>query len=186
MNRIKTTIVNLSPLTVATIYTIVTLLCPIMITSFSMGNDYLDNRWIDLVVVALAWSYFPASGNSNPMGFGVEGYGLFFLNPSVFINTITFTFLSILFAVQVVRFRMGQAERKQTLQLGALSILPAAVWGLMGYYPVIWSGLYIYVGPIPIQLLLGYIFMRFSTRWRTDILFEDEEVKNWWESKVSN
>jgi hypothetical protein len=186
LSRIKDTIVNLSPITVSIIYFIITLFCPIMITSIGGGGDSEGNKWVDLAIVALSWTYFPPSGNWNPMGLGVEGYGFFFLNPSVFMNTFPILFLSILFAVQVVRFRMGEAPRKQTLQLGVLSILPATLWGLMGYVPVVQSELFIYVGPIPIQFLLGYLLMRYSPEWKTDKLFEDDEkVKNWWDTQDS-
>jgi hypothetical protein len=184
MSRIKDFIAKLSPLSVSTIYIVVTLFCPIVITSIGGGGDSEGNNWVDLAIVALTWTYFPPSGNWNPMGLGVEGYGFFFLNPSVFINTFPISFLSFLFAVQVIRFRMGEASQKQTLQLGVLSILPPTLWGLMGYVVVFQSKLFTYVGPIPIQLLLGYLFMRYSLNWKTDKLFEDDEkVKNWWESQ---
>ena len=184
MGRIKNSIENLSPLSVSVIYAIVTLFCPIVVASLGWGGDSEGNHWVDLVIVALTWTFLPLSGNSNPMGLGIEGYGIYFLNPSVLINTFPILFLSIVFAVQVVRFRMGEAQRKQTLQLGVLSILPATLWGLLGYMAVGQSGLFIYVGPIPIQLLLGYLFMRYSLKWKTEQLFEDEKVENWWEDKA--
>jgi hypothetical protein len=185
MGGIKNSIENLSPLAVSVIYAIVTLFCPIAVVTLGWGGDSEGNKWVDLVVVALTWTFFPLSGNSHPMGLGIEGYGIYFLNPSVLINTFPILFLSIVFAVQVVRFRMGEAPRKQTLQLGFLSILPATLWGLLGYTVVVQSGLFIYVGPIPIQLLLGYLFMRYSLKWKTEQLFEDEKVENWWERQGS-
>lgn len=186
MSRIRNLIEKLSPLTVSIIYIIVTLFCPIMITSLGWGGDSEGNYWVELAIVALTWTFFPPSGDLNPMRFGVEGYGFFFLNPSVIFNTFLVSFLSTLFAIQVVRFRMGDAPRKQTLLLGVLSILPATLCGLIGYVSIVQSGLLIYVGPIPIHLLLGYLFMRYSPNWRTDQLFEDEEVENWWERQASH
>jgi hypothetical protein len=186
MSRIRNIIEKLSPSVVSVILLIVTLFCPIMITSMGWGGGSEGNYWIDMVIVALAWTYFPPSGNWNPMGLGVEGYGIFFLNPSIFINTMPVTFLSILFAVQVVRFRTGEAQRRQTLLLGILSILPATLWGLMGYAVVFMSGVLMYFGPIPLQFLIGLLFMKYSANWQIDKAFDDEEIENWWEKQGSN
>jgi hypothetical protein len=181
MGGIRDSIERLSPASVSVILTIVILICPMMILSNGWGGDVEGHNYIDIVIVALIWTYFPHSGNSNPLLFGIEGYGLYFLNPSVFINTLTFTFLSVVFAAQVVQFRMGKAQKKQTILLGILSILPAIVWGLLGYGIVFMSGILMYFGPIPIQFLVGLLFMKYSEKWQINRPFEGEQVKNWWE-----
>jgi hypothetical protein len=186
MTKIGKSIERLSPLTVSIAILIVTLFSPIMVTAYGWGGDSEGRHWVDLVIIALTWIYVPMSINPSPRVFDVQGFGLFLLNPSALYVTFPVTFLSILFAVQVVRFRMGKAPRRQTLLLGAASILPAAAWGFMGYTAVVQSGLLIYVGPVPIQLIVGLLFMKYSANWQIDKTFDGEAAKNWWEKEASN
>ncbi|MGD2072358.1 MAG: hypothetical protein PVG65_02590 [Candidatus Thorarchaeota archaeon] len=183
MIDIKERISNLSKNQTSIIMLIVTVLCPITISGMGWGGDSEGNHWVDLAIVAVLWTFFPVSGNWNPMGFGVQGYGFFFLNPIVIYNTFPIWFLSIMFAIQVVRYRTGNALKRKTLQLGILSIIPPSILGFIGYIGIVQAGLLIYSGPIPIQLIVGYVLMRYSDKWKADLLFEKDDVPSWWEEE---
>lgn len=143
---------------------LITLFCPITITSMGGGGDSMGNNWVDLAIVGVLWTYFPVSGNWNPMRFGVEGYGVFFLNPSILFNTFPFWFISIIFAAQVIRHYTEGVPRKSVMQVGYLSLVPPTIMGLMGLISVVQASIILYVGPIPIQFLVGYILLKYSEK----------------------
>jgi hypothetical protein len=73
---------------------------------------------------------------------------------------------------------------------GYLSLMPPTILGLMGLMSVVQAGILAYVGPIPIQFLVGYAFVRFSHKLKpaTDsdqewIKENEKEEKSWWESQ---
>ncbi|MHA1137957.1 MAG: hypothetical protein ACTSSE_15865 [Candidatus Thorarchaeota archaeon] len=189
MEGIKGTIINHSTELVSIVMVIVTLLCPITITSMGGGYGHAEGYWVDIAVIAILWTYFPISNNWNPMGFGVEGYGLFPLNPTILFNTFPIWFLSIIFAAQVIRYYTADIPRKQVLFVGYLSLIPPTILGLVGLLPVVQSSILLYVGPIPIQFLMGYAFVRFSHKLKPEIesdqewIDEEKEEKSWWESQ---
>ena len=190
MEAIKGAIVNYSTYLVSIIMILITLLCPITITSIGYGQTFEERYWVDLAVIAVLWTYFPFALNWNPMGFGVEGYGMFVLNPTILFNTFPIWFLSIIFASQVIRHYTADIPIRHVLLPGYLSLIPPTIFGLMGLIPVIQSGIIVYVGPIPIQFLVGYAFVRFSHKLKPSIESdqewiekEEKEEKSWWESK---
>ena len=77
MIDIRKRISNLSKDQISIIMLIVTVLFPITISGMGWGGDTEGNYWVDMAIVAVLWTFFPVSGNWNPMGFGVQGYGLF-------------------------------------------------------------------------------------------------------------
>jgi hypothetical protein len=168
---------------------IVTLLCPITITSMGGGHTHEAGYWVDLAVIAVLWTYFPVSRNSNPMSFGVEGYGFFPLNPAILFNTFPIWFLSIIFAAQVIRYYTEDIPRKHVILVGYLSLIPPTILGLIGLVPVVQSSILLYVGPIPIQFLVGYAFVRFSHKLKPEIesdqewIDEEKEEKSLWKSQ---
>jgi len=143
------------------------------------GGDSEGNHWVDLAIIAVLWIYFPVSGNWNPMGFGVEGYGLFFLNPTAIFNTFPIWFLSIIFAAQVIRHYAEDIPRKNIILLGYISIIPPAILGFMGLIPVVQSSIFFYVGPIPITFLVGYILLRYSSKLKTGKESDQEVAESW-------
>ncbi|MHA1906995.1 MAG: hypothetical protein ACW98Y_06860 [Candidatus Thorarchaeota archaeon] len=174
------TIKKLSPLICSVLMGVVTFCFPITITSFGWGSTG-DVYWVDIAVIAVLWIFFPQSENWNPMGFGLEGYGFFFLNPVAIFNTAPFWILSILFAIQVVRYRLGKTDGKKTLLIGIASLIPPTLVGILGLVAVVQAGVVVYVGPIPFQFLLGYILIRHSTQWVISSPFQQEETTSWWE-----
>jgi len=182
---IKSAIISHSTYLVSVVMVIVTLLCPVTITSMGRGSTAEGYNWVDLAVIAVLWTYFPVSRNSNPMSFGVEGYGFFPLNPAILFNTFPFWFLSIIFASQVIRYYTADIPRKHVMLVGYLSLIPPTIAGLFGLMPVIQSSILVYVGPIPIQFLVGYSFVRFSHKLKPEIesdhewVDEAKEEKSW-------
>ena len=183
MEGIKGALINQSTNLVSLVMVIVTLVCPITIASGGGGSSTAEGSWVDLAIIAVLWTYFPVSRNSNPMSFGVEGYGLFPLNPAILFNTFPIWFLSIVFAVQVIRYYTENIPRRHVMIAGYLSLIPPTFLGLMGLVPVVQSSLILYVGPIPIQFLVGYAFVRFSHKLKTGIDSDQELTDSWLEEE---
>ncbi|MHA1663078.1 MAG: hypothetical protein ACTSVR_07465 [Candidatus Thorarchaeota archaeon] len=189
MEGIKGTIIKYSTELVSVVMIIVTLLCPVTVSAIGGGYYTEVGYWVDLAVIAVLWTYFPFSGNRNPMGFGVEGYGLFPLNPTVLFNTFPIWFLNIIFAAQVIRYYTADIPRRNVMLVGYLSLIPPTIAGLFGLVPVLQWTIFAYVGPIPIQFIVGYVFVRFSRKLKPGIepdqewIDEEKEEKSWWESQ---
>lgn len=188
MEAVKGAIVNYSTYLVSIVMILITLLCPITVTSTGWGYSTLEGYWVDISVIAVLWTYFPVSEIINPIGHGGE-QGLFLLNPTILFNTFPFWFLSIIFASQVIRYYTADIPRRHVLLPGYLSLIPPTIFGLIGLVPVVQSGILTYVGPIPIQFLVGYAFVRFSHKLKPSIESdqewiekEEKEEKSWWES----
>lgn len=169
----------------------VTLLCPVSVVSLGGGYSYLEGYYVDLMVIAVLWSYFPAPLHSNPMGIGVEGYGLVPLNPTILFITFPIWFLNILFAAQVIRYHINDISRRSVMIVGYLSLVPPIILGLYGMFYVVQWMIFAYVGPIPIQFIVGYALVRFSHKIKTEAesstewIDENDEKKekSWWKSQ---
>jgi len=176
---------------ISIVMVVVTLLCPVSVVSLGGGYSYLEGYYIDLMVIAVLWSYFPAPLHSNPMGIGVEGCGLVPLNPTILFITFPIWFLNILFAAQVIRYHTNDISRRSVMIVGYLSLIPPTILGLFGMFYVVQWMIFAYVGPIPIQFIVGYALVRFSHKIKTETesdpewIDDDEEKveKSWWRSQ---
>ncbi|MHA1904114.1 MAG: hypothetical protein ACXAB6_08700 [Candidatus Thorarchaeota archaeon] len=162
-----------------------TLLFPYASTSLGWGGSS-EGHWVDMAIFAITWTFYPVSENSNPLIFDQEGYGFYFLDPLALFSTFPIWFLSAIFAIQIVRYRMGKADGKKTRLLGIISLILPAIYGVMGLPAVVQAGVLAYVGPIPLQFLVGYILLRYSTYWEPESPFEQADSESWWEKEENN
>ncbi|MHA1957642.1 MAG: hypothetical protein ACXADL_09375 [Candidatus Thorarchaeota archaeon] len=81
---------------------------------------------------------------------------------------------------------MGKADGKKTRLLGIISLILPAIYGVMGLPAVVQAGVLAYVGPIPLQFLVGYILLRYSTYWEPESPFEQADSESWWEKEENN
>jgi len=168
---------------------VVTLLCPVSVVLMGGGYSYIEGYFVDLIVIAVLWTYFPAPLHSNPMGIGVEGYGFFPLNPTILFITFPIWFLNIIFAAQVIRYHTENIPRRNVMIVGYLSLIPPTILGLYGSIYVIYWSIFAYVGPIPIQFIVGYALVRLSHRLKTETesekewIDEEKEERSLWKSQ---
>jgi hypothetical protein len=186
---IKDAIIDHSTHLISLVMVVVTLLCPVSVVLTDAGYSDAEGYWGDLMVIAVLWAYFPAHHHSDSWGLGVKEYGLFPLNPTILSITFPIWFLTILFAAQVIRYHTDDIPRRNVMLVGYLSLIPPTILGLYGSIFVIQWSIFTYVGPIPIQFIVGYALVRFSHRLKTETesnqerIDEEKKEKSWWKSQ---
>ncbi|MCK5238494.1 MAG: hypothetical protein KAR33_03030 [Candidatus Thorarchaeota archaeon] len=167
---------------VSLIMIIVTLVAPIAIICNGGGNTN-GRPWLDLFFISVLWVFY-LTENSNPWIFGIERDGFFFMEPIFLFNTVFLWAFSIVFAVQVIRFCNGSISQKRCLQFGIVSLLPPALFSLIGYMAVFQLGVPMYLGPLPIQFTIGYLLMRQFGPWDKENKLQWKETDDtWWENQ---
>jgi hypothetical protein len=123
-------------------------LVPPFMTVFS----HLDGQSISVAIVALIWAIFPPSSPTS--GFQI-------LDGNWLQGSLPLGFFNIVFAFQVIRFIRGKSSKVKTLAVGVMTIIipMIAFFGMLPY--MISRQIFVYVGPIPIQLVIGLFLMRF-------------------------
>ncbi len=91
--------------------------------------------------------------------------------------TIMMSLLSVVFAIQVPRYCTGKASGRITLSVGVLSLMQPFILSLSGILTLFDHGILIYIGPIPIQFVVGLILMKLIPP-----EIETEEDTGWWEA----
>jgi hypothetical protein len=95
-----------------------------------------------------------------------------------------------LFAIQVIRFRKGDASKKSTIICGILTLVfpmlsVLTAWSYVMEY-VSFTGNFVYVGPIPVQLITGLLLVRLSKQWRVTKPWDEEgNDREWWDGQRS-
>ena len=130
----------------AIIITLVTIIPPY--TVFLLGFGGHDHR-VSTAVYALLWAIDP------PGTFGLQ-----VLNGPALSMGIPLGIFNILFAFQVVRYTREEVGKTSTLLAGVLTlVLPLLSLILTLPYMITYSQ-FVYIGPIPIQLITGLVLMR--------------------------
>ena len=110
------------------------------------GHDH----HVSISINALFWAIFPSE-----FSFG----GLQVLNLNALSFGIPLGFFNIIFAFQVIRFLRGETSRKRTLLAGISTlVIPLASLIMALPFMLTW-GVFVYIGPIPIQLVTGLILV---------------------------
>ena len=184
MTGIRNRLRELTNTQVAIIMTIVTLLIPY--NALFQGGHRTGDEWVvDVTIMAVLWVQFPSYWDSNTGAFGSRGGGLRLLDPIIIINTLPFWIVNLLFAIQAIRFRKGDASNTSTIACGILTLALPLLSVLTGWSYVIeytsFTGNLVYIGPIPVQLITGLLLVRFSKHWRVITPWEKEgEDEEWW------
>ncbi|MHA1907583.1 MAG: hypothetical protein ACW98Y_09845 [Candidatus Thorarchaeota archaeon] len=165
----------------------VTLVFPVMVVW--QGGTRSGDEWIvHVTLLAVTWIYLPPYWDMNSGAFGVMGGGLHILNPSATLLSLIMTIFNILFAIQVIRFCKNESSRRAALVPGVLSlVLPLLMaWQAYSMYVIefmLGTGIFVYIGPVPIQLIVGIFFMRFAGPWKDAVIWDDsrKEQSDWWD-----
>ncbi len=177
----------LTPRQVALIMLFVTLFIP---TNNLMGSlDFMANRFVIIVrVTALIWTIDVSYWIINSqVGISLADFSI--LNPYSMFAAVIYSVFNIIFAVQVVRFCRGQTSKRLTIFIGILTLLFPLVFFTFWIYPEILtfierSGLLLYIGPLPIQLIIGLIIMRYAGPWKVTKPWEEGHTReDWWKEE---
>ena len=110
------------------------------------GHDH----HVSISINALFWAIFPSE-----VSFG----GLQVLNLNALSFGIPLGFFNIIFAFQVIRFLRGDTSRRRTLLSGISTlVIPLASLIMALPFMLTW-GIFVYIGPIPVQLVTGLILV---------------------------
>ncbi len=185
--EIRKRIEALTPKQVALIMLFVTLFIP---TNNLAGSGHMQaNEFvIGVRVVALVWtlelSYWIIN---SQVGISIADFSI--LNPYSMLAAVVYSVFNIVFAVQVVRFCRNQTSKRLTIFVGMLTLLFPLVFSPYWYYQEILafierSGLLLYIGPLPVQLIIGLIIMRYAGPWKLTKPWEEGHAReDWWKEE---
>ncbi len=169
VKRVWCSLSEILPKSVLVAWILVTLFVPTAIFFWLIaGNMAL----VGSTVYSLLWIYSLDVPNYDFMGTSIFGiflpvdpssvfFGVHILNPLILMWVPLYGGFNILFAVQVVRYVKGKASARSSILLGLLT-LAMPLFEAVVYLPhVLAYDIYLpYLGPIPIQLIIGLIIMK--------------------------
>jgi hypothetical protein len=163
---------NLSISQIELIMLIVTAFAPQFVgfTRHWEGDDLLS---LDIVFIAFMYS---AGTSTRPYYSGIT-----FLNPDATFPNTTMTGLSILFGVAVIYYCRGKVSRKTVYLTAILSILLPFYTGIAIIISCLSHDLFVYSGPIPIQILIGLSITHFTGLRKDDSWIGSKSEETWWE-----
>jgi len=112
--------------------------------------------------------------------------GFQFLNLDLLFSISMFTILPILYAILVIRYCQGNNTSKEVLIVAFLNVALPLFLGLTPMVSNFLSyGAFTYTGIIPIQLILGYLIVKFQDSPLDGLQWDDEQdsskhVVTWW------
>ena len=133
---------------------IVTLVAPY--GTFLHGVSNLGEGYeVNISILALFWAVMLPE---------VWGYtGLQVLNLNIMPQTIALGSLTIVYAIAVINYCKNPKSRRLVLFTAVLSVLLTTLQAMFTYDMILRSGLQFYIGPIPIQLIIGLCLVYFCT-----------------------
>ncbi len=130
-------------------------------TTFLLG--FSEHR-VYAAVYALLWAINPPGA----MGFQI-------LNYSALSMGIPLGIFNIIFAIQVVRYAREKAGKMSTLLAGCLTLFLPLTSLLVTLPFMIMNSYFIYIGPIPIQLITGLFLMKTARKPEPTQPWEEDE-----------
>jgi len=121
-------------------------------TTFLYGFGGHDGH-VSIIMYALFWAIYPPE---SMMG------GLQILNYFSLTAGLSLGFFNIIFAFQVIRYIRGKTSKRSTLVVGALTLVLPIISLIVAWPVMLSSGVFVYIGPIPIQLATGLLLMRLA------------------------
>jgi hypothetical protein len=163
---------NLSISQIELIMLIVTTFAPQFVgfTRHWEGDNLLS---LDIVFIAFMYS---AGTSTRPYYSGIT-----FLNPYVTYSNTTMTGLSILFGVAVIYYCRGKVSRKTVYLTAILSILLPLYSGIAIIISCLSNEIFVYSGPIPIQMLIGLSITHFTGLRKDDSWLGSKSEEPCWE-----
>ncbi|MDF1537399.1 MAG: hypothetical protein P1Q69_00640 [Candidatus Thorarchaeota archaeon] len=140
---------NLEDLTrrrIAYLMTVLTLVVPFGV--FWQGGS---ERGAETAIYSMIWVLRLQNG---------EFYAVHAFDLAYTLTAATTGIFSILFAIQVVRCFKGEASRRLAYIIGVLTMLfPVALGVPMMLYTLDMHSIFLYMGPVPIQLVVGIVLI---------------------------
>ena len=189
MTAIKQRIEDLSTRDITLIMILVTLVIPHVILPGGAHHSGLG-RFLDIKMYSLLWSivasFWMINADSSTGGSITE---VAVINPNSAISVSIYCLFNILFAIQVIRFCRNETSKRFALTPGIISIV-FPIYFFLQFYIYLFdfiehSGILLYIGPIPIQLIIGLLIMRYAGPWSVTKPWDEDEKgeKTWWKEE---
>ena len=158
----------LLPISVLFVWILITLFVPFAVFYYVLAGNMASMG--PNIIYALLWAYIP-SANLDIAGTSIFGiflpidpssvfYGFHILNPLVLLWAPVNGFFNILFAVQVIRYIQDKTSMKKMLIAGVLTFTIPLYQAFLFLPHLLMIGHFYYIGPIPIQLIVGILIAR--------------------------
>ncbi|MBD3159424.1 MAG: hypothetical protein GF309_11590 [Candidatus Lokiarchaeota archaeon] len=168
---------SLTPWQIAAIMFLVTLLAPL--GSYCYAYQ-LSSRGpeIRVSVYAMMWALGPGTSSDETRIFGVYSSEFRLRSLNEILTSSPLWMFNVFFAIQIVRFCKDEASKHSALILGPLTLLVPTFMTLVtfGYVMryIMTTGHLVWVGPAPIQLVVGLLLMKYSGPWKITKIWDDE------------
>jgi hypothetical protein len=126
---------------------ITTLFAPSGVYFFSLRNSN-----ITVSIHALLWGIMPEQSSSGSFIFGsyiIVGRGLFY---GIF---------NIWFGLEVIRYFNDYTRKRTAIIAGVLTIAYPLVMAIIAWPWIQYADSFVYMGPIPVQLVIGLLLMKY-------------------------
>jgi hypothetical protein len=114
--------------------------------------ESLSDSIISVSIHAILWGTLPeynVSGSIIYDSYIIIGRGIFY---GIF---------NIWFGFEVIRYFKDYTRKRAAIVAGVLSIVYPLAWAIISWPWIIFSGTFVYIGPIPIQLVIGLLLMKY-------------------------
>jgi hypothetical protein len=132
------------------IMVLATIVPPFMTVLYSINDGGMSG--MNIAILALFWGIFPPVGS-------VGGFQI--LNGYYLHTSLSLGFFNIIFAFQVILFIRGKSSKRKTLAVGAMTIIVPLIAFVSAMQYMVSFESFAYIGPIPIQPVIGLLLMRF-------------------------
>ncbi len=123
-----------------------------LITPFGVYFQSLNDSTISVSVNAILWGTLPeynVSGSIIYDSYIIIGRGLFY---GIF---------NIWFGFEVIRYFKDHTRKREAIIAGVLSIVYPLALAITSWQWISYSDTFVYIGPIPIQLVIGLLLMKY-------------------------
>ena len=161
---------KLLPSSVLIAWVIISLFSPFAVFYYAIAGFIMATVGNN-IIYSLLWAWIPLDANHDLAGTSVFGiflpvspenplYGLHILNPLIMVWIPLFGFFNIVFTILVIRYMQGKTSLMKTLITGVLTLV-IPLYQTFSFEPYLLSiGHPSYIGPLPIQLIIGLTLAR--------------------------
>lgn len=147
---------------------------------YMQANEYVVGVRVTALIWAMDISYWIIN---SQVGISIAGFSILDPDPFWMLITLIYSVFNVVFAIQVVRFCRNQTSKRLAILVGVLTIVFPLIFNPYGAYLGIQdmidftmrSGLLLYIGPLPIQLIIGLVIMRYAGPWKLTKPWQEEE-----------
>ena len=136
-----------------------------------------SGEYLDYTISSILWIYLPTPTRV----YYVSGAGIVLTNPASILLMGGIWLPNVMFALLTISYIREEKSRQRAYAVGLLALLYQMALGIymMGYG---WMAYHIlqYFGPIPIQFIVGFLFLQYHGLDESKPLW-DTDKKEWWE-----